>query len=259
MFNLIDRKIREAFSSAAMKYDALTSLHKEIGRELIRSIKDVEEAQTILDIGMGTGWFTSRLKFYFPEAFIVGIDFSSGMLEEAQKKDPTFEIVQGNAASLPFKKESFDLIVSNLAFQWVALPQGFQQCASSLKKGGTIAFTMFGFRTFEELFTTLEKTADKKEKLDGLARLPTKETVEAALRHSGFQEILVTQEIIKVRYPDMFGLLNWIKDIGANCLAKDIFIGKTWLTQANDYYDKNYKDRLGIYSTFEVLWINARK
>ena len=81
----IDQKIRKAFSDAAVQYDVLTGLHKEIGRELIHKVKE-RECQRILDVGMGTGWLTNRLTYFFPESNVVGIDFASGMIEMAKQK-----------------------------------------------------------------------------------------------------------------------------------------------------------------------------
>ena len=72
ILKLIDNKIRRAFSNSALQYEALTGLHKEIGRELIQKVsldvgtvsvpalKNLDigmvtiPAFTILDIGMGT-------------------------------------------------------------------------------------------------------------------------------------------------------------------------------------------------------------
>ncbi len=68
VFQIIDQKIRSAFSNAAVQYDALTSLHKEIGRELAKKVIDNEEADYILDVGMGTGWLTKKISFYFPDS-----------------------------------------------------------------------------------------------------------------------------------------------------------------------------------------------
>ena len=155
--NIIDQKIRRAFSDAAMQYDMLTSLHKEIGRELTKKVIDHEPCSAVLDVGMGTGWFTHRLTNTFPDAMVVGLDFASGMIAHARKKEGTFKTVQADASQLPFKGKVFDLIMSNLAYQWISnLPEAFHICRSRLKKEGKLCFTMFGYDTFRELFEALE-------------------------------------------------------------------------------------------------------
>ena len=40
ILDAIDKKIRQAFSSAAMQYDILSSMQKEIGRELVEELAD---------------------------------------------------------------------------------------------------------------------------------------------------------------------------------------------------------------------------
>src|SRR5436309_12651597 len=102
MLKFLDQKIRKAFSGAAMQYDVLTSLHKEIGRDLIKKVMAIEPCRTILDVGMGTGWLTYRLYQHFPGSLVVGVDFAPGMIEAAQNQsEDSFKIVEAHAGELP--------------------------------------------------------------------------------------------------------------------------------------------------------------
>ena len=258
IFHAIDRKIRERFSQAAVHYDVLTGLHKEIGRELSKRFAHLDPCAAILDVGMGTGWFTSRLTQMFPEALVVGIDFASGMIARAREKDRTFWIAQADAAHLPFKKDTFGLVTSNLAYQWVDdLAQAFAACHSCLKEDGEMHLTMFGHDTFEELFASLN--ACRGHQSFDICRLADSGQVRQALTNAGFRDICVDHERIKVRFADMMGLIKWIKDIGANALPKDDYLGRDLLRKANDYYHQHFHDRLGIYATLEVIWVEARR
>ena len=51
----IDDKIQRAFSNAAVQYDGLTDLHKEIGNKLLKGMEREKIPSTVLDVGMGTG------------------------------------------------------------------------------------------------------------------------------------------------------------------------------------------------------------
>jgi len=263
LLDFIDKKIRKAFSDAAYEYDLLTSLHKEIGRELIKKVIPLEANEFILDIGMGTGWLTSKLKFYFPESKIVGIDFADGMLEVAKTQYEDLQLVQANALNLPFKEDSFDLVVSNLSLQWASsLTNCFQSIHRSLKDKGQVHLTMFGQETFKELFISLEEAARMRGASGTTAnirRLYAKEEIKQTLRQAGFANIKVEHEIIKVHFADMVRLMKWIKDIGANSISKQMFVGKELLSLANEHYDKNFKDKFGITATFEVVWAQAQK
>jgi len=262
IINVIDKKIRDAFSDAAMQYDVLTSLHKEIGRELTKKIMSHQPCTVVLDIGMGTGWFTKRLTNIFPDSAIIGIDFASGMIDRANQKEAPYKVVQAHAAQLPFKEDAFDIITSNLAYQWVGdLKRAFALCHSCLRSDSLLCLTMFGRDTFHELFTALALCSRKnnQQREFGIHRLADCKEVKDALTDAGFNTIEVTTEHIKVRFEDMMSLIKWVKGIGANALAKDIYMGKDLLLKTNEYYNTHYQDRLGVYATFEVIWVEAKQ
>lgn len=262
IFNFIDKKIRQSFSNAAISYDVLSGLHREIGRELIAKVKDVEPSQRILDVGMGTGYLTKRLTHFFPEAQVVGIDFAEGMVAYAKKECEGFQIIQADAAALPFHDKTFDLVVSNLAYQWVEdLPSAFSLCHQKLNDKGVFALTVFGHETFKELFESLRESWSKlrEGRTFHIRRLATQDQLKDALSRAGFSDIEIDYERINVHFPSMGDLLQWIKNIGANHLPKDIYVGKDLLLQTNEYYERHFKDHLGICATFEIIWVNARK
>jgi len=258
--DIINQGVRAAFSDAALQYDILTSMHKEIGKELIQKIMPLEQCDHILDVGMGTGKITRRLHFYFPDSHIVGMDFADGMIQKAQQDNQGFDIISGDASILPFKDKTFDIVFSNLAYQWVTnLPGAFKQSFNSLKDKGTICFTMFGYNTLDELFMALEDVLKEKKNNFALKRLAKLEEVQKALDAAGFQHIEADYEIIKVHFPSLMDLLRWVRDIGANSLRKEFYLGKNTLERVNEIFETKFKDRFGIYTTFEILWLNAKK
>ena len=260
LLKLIDDKIRRAFSDAALQYDVLTGLHKEIGRELLAKAAAHEGSGPILDVGIGTGWFTGRLKNHFPDALVVGIDFAAGMVDAAKTRENDCAILQADARRMPFKKDTFELIASNLAYQWVDdLPEAFANCHAILKEDGKMHLTMFGYSTFQELFEALEKTRDAAKGGIALPRLADRGQVTDALPKAGFHDVNVAEEHIKVHFADMLALIKWIKDIGANALVGDMFIGRDWLNRADAYYGRTFGDQWGVGATFEVIWVVARK
>lgn len=256
MWQAIHKKVRRSFSDAAMNYEILSSLHKEIGRELVRKVID-QPCSYILDVGTGTGYLANKAQFYFPEAMVVGIDIADGMVLEANKLKEGIRIVQADACALPFQQGVFNLVISNLAYQWVGdLPSAFRQAHACLTANGKLCATVFGRRTFSELFETMDVC------LKGnpvLHRLPDEEQLKAALISNGFQEVHIDYEIIKVQFADLMDLLRWIKGIGANVLNDDVPLGKQTLAQMNDHYRKQYPYFEGICTTFEVIWLSGRK
>jgi len=250
------QKVCDAFSDAAFRYDQLTNVHQNIGRELIDRIKLMKPSGAILDIGMGSGWFTDGLTIAFPKSLVVGLDFASGMVACARQKKGRFKIIQADAVHLPFKKGSFRLITSNLAYQWVKdLPQAFSSCRFCLNKKGKLFFTMFGYETLRELFEALKACAGKKGIV--VKRLAKKNNVFQTLRNAGFGTIQIKEQCKRVYFRDMLGLLQWIKDIGANTLPRNFYFGKDLLQDANQYYGAHFRDTHGVYTTLEVIWVEA--
>ncbi|MCR4337727.1 MAG: methyltransferase domain-containing protein [Candidatus Omnitrophica bacterium] len=254
---MIDNKIRRAFSDAALQYEVLADLQNEIGRELSQQLIKRDDCEAILDIGMGTGRLTNRLKFYFPDAQIVGLDFAPGMVECARQKYEGLSIVQADARHLAFKKEIFDAVVSNLMYQWIEdLPSAFRQTYSVLKPGGEFHMTMFARRTLQELLESWEASGEEK---GSIRKLATENDVAKALSLAGFQSIETKSEIIKTHFEDFRSLMEWLKKIGAQHRPKDFFVGKERFLKAQEYYQQKFKDRWGITASFEVVWAKGKK
>ena len=157
MWQTFTNSVRKAFSDAADQYDILASLHREIGRELVK--KNIRcEASRILDVGTGTGYVANKAKFFFPDSMIVGLDIAEGMIEKAAQTHEGIVWLQADGHTLPFKDKTFDRIFSNLAYQWMPdLPLAFAQARRVLTDNGSVHGTLFGFRTCEELLPNLIK------------------------------------------------------------------------------------------------------
>jgi ubiquinone/menaquinone biosynthesis C-methylase UbiE len=65
-----------------------------------------------LDVGTGTGAGARAIASRMPEAEVVGVDVSPGMLTEARRLAPELSFVEGDAAALPFEADSFDLVAN---------------------------------------------------------------------------------------------------------------------------------------------------
>ena len=118
---MINKKIiKQNFSSYAACYDEYSNMQDLCGEKLINRIK-VNEVYNILDIGCGTGTYTSLLKNRFPLAKIKAVDISSDMIQIAKSKCGCGEIdfIVLDAEHL-YLEQKFDLISSNVSFQWFA-------------------------------------------------------------------------------------------------------------------------------------------
>lgn len=253
--SLSTKNVSRAFSRSAVGYDILTQLHRQVADGLMEKVLTLPVPGRGIDIGCGTGHLTSELKRQLPRTEVIGLDFSQGMLEQAQKKYPGLQWVLADLHQLPFDEKTMDLIVSNLAYQWAAdLPVAFAEAHRVLSAKGSLSAALFGYHTCQELFASLEAGGPG---LRGFNRLPTIEDVKAALSRAGFLDFLVEREEGRLPFKDIWELLSWLKAIGANRLSDGRFIGAEALGKANAYGLKNHPLNEGVGITFEVIWITA--
>jgi len=66
----------------------------------------------VLDLGTGTGSVARIVAARFPDADVVGADFSQGMLDEARRRTDSSRVryEHADAERLPFEDASFDLV-----------------------------------------------------------------------------------------------------------------------------------------------------
>jgi SAM-dependent methyltransferase len=90
----------------------------------------------VLENGCGVGEYLSRLSE--KAAFAVGMDIEFPRLEEAKKKNSNLVCAVGEA--LPFKRDFFDLVLSNEVIEHVQDDrQAIAECTAVLTEGGRLA------------------------------------------------------------------------------------------------------------------------
>lgn len=80
-----------------------------------------DSTSRILEIGTGTGSLIPSIRALTPIASVLSIDFAHAMLQHARIKFPHANLIQADAAYLPFsnsptRDSSFDLIICHNAF-----------------------------------------------------------------------------------------------------------------------------------------------
>ncbi len=142
------REVPEDFDRVAPTYDLLTGLNPGYHRHLRASASRLSERRLgrqarILDLCCGTGLSTAAVRAVHPEARIVALDRSSGMLERARRKASLRDVewVQGDATDpAAFGVEGpFDAIL--MAYGIRNVPDAdrcLRNLRALLKPGGTL-------------------------------------------------------------------------------------------------------------------------
>lgn len=117
----------------------------------------------ILDVACGVGIVSLNLARRFPDKQITGIDYSDAMVQQCKKsaeqknlKNTNFIVM--NANTIQFPKESFDIVLCNLAFPFFTKPkESMTGILNVLRHQGDIVISIPGRETWKEFFAVAEE------------------------------------------------------------------------------------------------------
>ena len=112
------------------------------------SLVDIDEQNTILDVGFGGGANIKYIKEHNNECVVYGVDISDEAVNTATELNQKY-VDSGEAilsvddvSCLPFEDELFDLIVATQThIYWEELEKGLLECRRALKQNGTLLIT----------------------------------------------------------------------------------------------------------------------
>ncbi|MFC1780525.1 class I SAM-dependent methyltransferase [Patescibacteria group bacterium] len=104
------KRIKTYYDKFGSRYDSerIEGYYSFINEIEIDIVKKYGKGKKTLEIGCGTGIILNEVNKFAKEA--IGIDLSSGMLEDAKKKG--LNVKRANATKLPFGDKSFDVVYS---------------------------------------------------------------------------------------------------------------------------------------------------
>lgn len=263
------RLVRRAFSGAVESYDAHAELQREVADRLLAHLEFTKiEPQRILDIGCGTGYFTRLLRGKYKRAAITALDLSESMLAHTRKGHARrlpwhgrHHHCAGDAAQLPFRDASFDLVTSNLAMQWLPDPQQMlAEMRRVLAPGGLMLFSTFGRRTLAELRQSLADIAHDKAGL--VLPFPDVTSLGNSLMQLPVELPVTDADLFTLTYPDVISLIRELKGLGASAAAisgrQGGLYGRAMIRKLEAAYGDRHRMPDGrIRATFEALYGQA--
>jgi trans-aconitate 2-methyltransferase len=105
----------------AQLYAAHSRHHRSFDSVFLDTL-EIPRDSRILDLGCGTGELAHRLTLIAPDGRVVGLDASASMVEEARRRHPGVEFVNGAAQELSPELGTFDLVVSTAVLHWIPSP-----------------------------------------------------------------------------------------------------------------------------------------
>ncbi len=204
------------------KYDSTKAPQIDAGRELI-ALAQVQDTDSILDIGCGTGRLTVELANLASKGSVTGIDSSQEMFEKAMEKSVSFKnvsLLPISAQSMDFA-ERFDLVFSNSVLQWIKEQEEVMKIAyRSLKNRGRIAFQLpakdFCREFFDYINNSIALLKLEKYYTNWVSPwyFPTKDEYENMLGNAGFSNIRVSYKDYTLLFGSINEVLEWWASAG---------------------------------------------
>jgi len=150
------------YNQSAHVYDTQYFEEQEAKFKTVMQDLRLPHKSCVLDVGCGTGLITNRL--VERAEFIVGVDFSRGLLQEARKKARSHEhvfLALADADNLPFADHVFDVVLAITLLQNMPNPRStLDEIKRVSKQTAPIVITGLKKRFAEEDFAEMLKGAD---------------------------------------------------------------------------------------------------
>lgn len=99
---------------------------------------NLDRARAVLEVGCGTGVIAGELA-HLSSARVVGLDLNTNMLAFAYQQGKGVNCVLGDAHTLPFPDNSFDVVVCHYLLLWLTDPaQGVREMARVVRSTGHV-------------------------------------------------------------------------------------------------------------------------
>ncbi len=243
----MQKQIQKYFDQAKDTYKQEAHIQKIVARECLQFVSK-NHFDWVLEIGAGGGLLTEAATSRLKSKHYVAIDLSLAMLKTIQKKD--LIQIQADGERLPFKPESFDLLLSSSTMQWYQ--KGVHSIAENLKflkKNGQFALAFFVRGTFRELAYASEVTG-----------FGSVYPLDAARTYIDFFSRLninfeASQKTYTIYYPSVRDFLQSHKKTGARYTRQKKALSKKRYLDFCKIYTRTFGERGKIPVTYEVLYL----
>ena len=201
--------IKFSFSRFSEIYDREAVLQKEAAKILI-DFAQIEDGKG-LDLGCGTG-FLYRFSDWQD---LIGIDIALDMLKFYKKFNN--HCLQADMEYLPFKKNTFDFVVSNFSIHWADLNKTIKEVKRVLKQEGDFVFNIPVQGSLEAVEQILGNT-----QFDFLCVPEILETLKN--NNFGIEDFFVKN--LEIDFPDGYHLLMHLHKTGVAINTKSQSLGE---------------------------------
>jgi malonyl-CoA O-methyltransferase len=247
------KKIKENFSKAAAEYNKFAKVQKSVVKKLIGLASFyLKDKTNILDLGSGTSFIAKEISKKNKKLNIFESDLSLEMLKQWKNRPQKTFAINCDIEKLPFKPNSFDLIISSFSLQWIDLKKTFLQINQMLKKNGIILICLPVEESLEEIKIASQKSGCNFNMLDFPNVLELKKTIEQA----NFQIKDFILEKKQQNFIDPIFCLQSIKKIGGSYQKKQNLINKKKILEFKKFCLENFNNKnKKLTNSFNISWL----
>lgn len=208
---------RRLFDRLAGAYEDHAAIQTEVGGRLLERLDGLRfEPRDLVEIGCADGRQCLALRQRFPQARIIGLDWSAAMLARARSRrgwwKKRFELVLADATRLPLLDASVDLVYANLSLIWLPdLDRALSGLRRVLRPDGLVLLSLFGPDTLGEW---RPMAAQAGLELPARSALPDVQRLGAALVRAGFSEPVLDTDWITSSHSGPTALLDDLRACG---------------------------------------------
>ncbi len=162
------------------------------------SMLELKSRSKVLDVGCGTGYLIMQIAKKVKKGKVIGIDFSSGMVEQAKRKliqIKNVEVKQADVWKIPYKSSTFDYVLNTEALHHFVGPEkALKEISRVMKKNGVVAIADVNFPPLA-VFNFLFKLEP------GFVRMYSEKEMKSLLKKAGLK-------VVKQKRVSLFALLT---------------------------------------------------
>jgi len=252
-------------------YDSKAVVQFQLGIRLIDQLQ-IQDGETILDIGCGTGRLTLELARRTPKGSVIGLDRNSDMIKKALENLGNSKLLIANTV---FIEEDilhyetplqFNAIFSNSALHWIQETQElYQKIYAFLAPGGRLVAQMPAkgslnkfISVFMEPIQTLDLSAYFKN-WDYPLKFITPKALQRILITIGYVDMKIWVEDQQIQFQSPQEVLDFLKTASIVPILSRLPTGEkdSYLNCLLDIIKRQAEELLSV--TMKRLYINARK
>lgn len=136
ILNKIWNQVPPNYYQKGIKHNILQKRWHENKLKTILSLIDGEPL-SILEVGCASGWLLSQIAIKYPQAKIYGIDVYQKAIDFGKKQYPQIKFICADGHKIPFKVNSFDVVICAEVLEHVVDPNlVIQEIKRVMKKNG---------------------------------------------------------------------------------------------------------------------------